>query len=729
MSRSSLVALCVLLVGAVGAVGCSVDNPQYNPGDGGDDAAVSVDLAGADLTGIDLASSDLAGSCGAVGAACMVGGVNGLCNGVCIACVDGTDDSACTLAYGSQASPYICQGGACVPGQCHTSADCSGGLCAGNLCTPCTATAQCVNDATYGVNAVCVLVSGTCVVGGCNNDNECAPALCGLRTPNRCETCLSDKECQNHVGTGGGGANTLCNPTTMACVANSCTIGATLPSKGCAGNAADICCAGNLSAGQTGTCQTGNCCQDSDCGAAGQKCIKPNGTGSNGVSGVCSSCDPINNNTYFVDPVNGDDSTGVGSATTGGGATAAPSCAFRTITRALQVATSGGSAVNIIVIGSGAGNNLPLATTEVYPVTVPARTVISIKAGTGNVTAKLPANATGGFILNGDGAAITGTATTIFTVDGQSTTVGGARGIIANGGFAGSLTYVHVQNLLGDGILVAPNATLTINAGTVVTKNGQPLSGINFQAGVHVTGRLTNAGALSGHLIINLPTLGTAAPIQLIGNQQMGLLVEGVGYATVTGELATKSVEISENALHNVVVFQLSRITSPNPGMYVNPNPNVRLDGVYISGSNATATPTTGSGIRVSAGSNFTLRRSRSLGNQQHGVHVTTGLAALGGAATNVFGIDLGETNGSTLQAGNAGGPNIGVGICVELAAASPVALQAHGENMSAGNCFTTAAALTHNANYACTGAKDIGYAVPGNPAATAVFSVTMCTP
>jgi hypothetical protein len=83
-------------------------------------------------------------------------GANDFCTGAaaCNACTDTTDDFFCRGAYGGG---HICVDGGCVPGNCHTSANCSGGTraCVGNTCAACDAPngAMVVVDPVNGVDS------------------------------------------------------------------------------------------------------------------------------------------------------------------------------------------------------------------------------------------------------------------------------------------------------------------------------------------------------------------------------------------------------------------------------------------------------------------------------------------------------------------------------------------------------------------------------------------------
>ena len=73
------------------------------------------------------------------------------------------NDAECVASYGAN---HLCEGGACIPGQCRTSPECpNGGLCdaSNHTCSPCATHAACV--AGYGMNHLCV--NGACVSGMC----------------------------------------------------------------------------------------------------------------------------------------------------------------------------------------------------------------------------------------------------------------------------------------------------------------------------------------------------------------------------------------------------------------------------------------------------------------------------------------------------------------------------------------------------------------------------------
>ncbi|MDP9002059.1 MAG: hypothetical protein M3O46_18350, partial [Myxococcota bacterium] len=172
-------------------------------GDSGHDAADSMSPDAADAGANDAGGDGSDGSlrCTGNNSACNETGTSGLCKaGVCSDCVGPADDAHCTTAYGSTSRPYLCLGGACIPGDCRISSDCNGNPSGG---------------------------------------------LCGVSTPNVCGKCTSDQQC---AGNSGG---PVCDTASGQCVAGTCPIDAGVALGGvpgtCSANASDICC--------TGTCQ------------------------------------------------------------------------------------------------------------------------------------------------------------------------------------------------------------------------------------------------------------------------------------------------------------------------------------------------------------------------------------------------------------------------------------------------------------------------------------------
>ena len=222
------------------------------------DTAADTAEGGADTvadTGND-ATTDVPPACGADNTACNLGAANGLCKtAVCAACTAVTDDAHCTAAYGTAGTnPFICLGGACVPGNCRSNSDCT---------TP-------------------------------------TGSICGLSKANVCAKCASDAQCMASYGS--TFICTTAGANAGACVAGACT---TTDNTACVANPADVCCGG--------ACGAGGCCP----GVAGDMLCK-NMLGNSAVcsSGhTCSTCQTVTGKNYLVDPVNGSDTGATGSGT------------------------------------------------------------------------------------------------------------------------------------------------------------------------------------------------------------------------------------------------------------------------------------------------------------------------------------------------------------------------------------------------------------------------------
>ena len=96
------------------------------------------------------------------------------------------------------------------------------------------------------------------------------------------------------------------------------------------------------------------------------------------VNNSCTGCTAATGNTYFVDPINGDDGTATGSGIAAGVAT--PTCSFKTVTHALSVASTVGAA-GPRSSSSARPVRPPSSTGETLPIVVPANVAISTKSG------------------------------------------------------------------------------------------------------------------------------------------------------------------------------------------------------------------------------------------------------------------------------------------------------------------------------------------------------------
>lgn len=626
-------------------------------GDTATSDTTATDTTTSDTTATDTATDTPTDSatCPAGTRCALTGGANGICaadGATCAACVDPTDDGKCATAYGAG---NICVGGACTPGNCHGDSACS------------------------------------------------APTpTCGFLTANTCGGCTSDAQCTT--------AGQICNTTSGLCVSNACT-GASAST--CTANAADICCA-TTSGGTPGICvggtskASGGCCYNSDCTGAFTICQKP--AGATGTSaGVCTACTVPTTGIFFVDPVGGSDTTGVG-ASSGGAA-----CAFKTVTRAL--AFVGATSTNVTILVKGGSTLATGAGGETLPINIRAN--ITIKGDTGGATLVLPAGGGGGGGATGFAMNAANSSLQNFTIDGGAHV--GGRGVIVNSGASPTTTTISgvtIKNTLNEGILVGNlfggggGGGVTIGAGTSVTGAGTtaaPRSGLRVQGSstVNVTGA---AGSV----------------ISFSSNSQHGIEVDNSGVVNITGTPGS-------TADTGTVIANANNIA----GLFVNQNAGIgtlslnTINGLVVFGTTA------GNGIRIAGGSHVKIRNSSSLGNSGSGIHISTGAGAVG--SSDVTNIDLGKAGdfgGNTVQAPTTAGgpaPNGGAGICLELAgAASTVSAQGNkfaGAVATAGgvNCATATAGTKLKAPGTCGGGggkNDVG----SNNATLYKVDVTNCS-
>jgi hypothetical protein len=608
-------------------------------------------------------SSDGATPC-TNGTACTLGNTNGVCiGGTCSQCDNGQtstgSDSTCTTAYGgASATPYVCIAGSCAPGNCT----------ANSACTAPTPT-------------------------------------CGFSTPNVCGGCTADSQCPT-----GDICVTLTGSTQGTCVANTAGGCGLSSNVACPDNAADVCC--------TGVCFPGNCCipaVTNVCGAS-ETCVADQ-SGETVGGGICSACAPVTgaDPVYHVDPVNGSDVSGTGNNT------AFPACAFKTITRALQVIGASppvGTSINVIgssggVTVTGVATGSPPAGEELFPIKLPGN--VTLTTSVGAVTVKVPAPSgavaqTTGFVLSGNPSAIVGGTGAAFVIDGQTQTATTGIVIQSAGATLGALT---TQNFAGAGIAVAnAGATaslVTINAGVLSTGNGTDGLFVNGSSTATITGTL-------------------AAPTQFNNNGAHGIRVITNGAITVNGSVgatppSTSTVITSGNAAAGVWIEQTANSTANNA-----------ITGIVCT------TSTAGNGIRIVPGSNVTLRSSWLLGNSSgNGVDIEN---IQGGTNASVTNIDLGSAangnGGNVFQAPTGGSVNGGAGICLKLPGASVTFAELNalgnvfgGTGSTAVNCASTAATLRTAAALACANHADVGgtiVAFPADAGAGNTINVTMCS-
>jgi len=582
-----------------------------------------------------------------------------------------TADADAAPAMDADAAPFVCG----IDGGDNSSCDNGGskGLCKTNVCSPCTDTTDDTNcTAAYGTASLCL--AGTCTPSDCRTNNDCTNnangGFCGISTPNFCGKCTSDQQCAGNT------TNKICNTTSGQCDPGLCSADAGInpgSPAACPVNPADICCGV--------TCQAGAgpfaCCPgllgDTYCTG------KLDGGSATCTNNACTLCAGVTNYHFTVDPNNGSDQTGTGASQTG--------CAFKTITRALQVMGNSPPAVanpTITVLGAST-----VGPGESYPILVPAN--VTITTSTGAVTVNVPAGKAG-FSLLAASSTITGGTGAALTIEGtpQGTAISAANsgtfGIVTGTGSASTtlVSNLTVKDFLNDGILVNDTGILSIGAGVTSTLNGSAATG--RRAGLHVTG--------TGQAIINVPS-GT--PTHFDANSNHGILVDASGSITLTGSVttigppATGTVTTNGNFAAGLWIQQ--RAGAPQ---------NV-INGLVSFAS------TNGNGMRFVTPSNVKLRNSVATGNFANGVLVS----GVGAPPDDISKIDLGlasnppDYGNNTLQAVQGSGNNGATGLCLQVRANAGT-LNAAGNTFGTNNCANTAAALTISKG-SCPAGFDLG--------------------
>jgi hypothetical protein len=619
-----------------------------------------------------------------------------VCSATSHACVACGNDNQCKndTSYGQHT---ICLSGACTTGDCHDiSSDCSAGRICGSTvphaCGDCSTDAQCRQDARYQSGYICV--GNLCVQGDCHDSStDCtsskAGLVCGADAPHTCGTCNDDDQCKNDTKYG---ANTICNKATGSaslgqCVSNACSN----TGHACSANASDVCCASK--------CIPGNCCTDTDCHtntSFGDSYFCRQNT--------CTRCDNVTGNSYLVDPINGDDATATGSGTAAGTATAG--CSFRTVTRALQViGNSVASATTITIVGRTTGSTSLYTTPgtgetdapETLPIQVPANVTLTSK--TGPIRLVLGNNKVG-FNLLGDKANLQPVASAALTIDGSSHVSASAIIVTAGSGTA-NIRNVTISNTGDDGIQVTSG---TAQIGT----------------GVHVTGAGTPSSRRSGLLVsggtANIEVAASEPATSFESNTQSGIAVTGAGVLNITGAAVTGGgrTVVCQNNVNGNVDFAQTPVTA---------TPTSTIDGLYSWAS------TSGDGLHVLAGSKLKVRNSVFQANGGNGIRIAS--AGASAAANSLANIDLGMSGSSNfgrnvLQTQAGSDPNVGAGLCIDLATdAGAQSLSALG-NLFAGRDCTTSSPGAITASASCTGATDLG--VVPRTGTTVTVNTNNCT-
>jgi fibronectin-binding autotransporter adhesin len=606
-------------------------------------------------------------TCTGAGTACTLnGGDKGICeSAVCTACTVGTaGNTACTTAYGgSTPTDYVCVAGNCVEGDCVTRADCTGNAngpaCINHQCAPCTDDTQCA------AGDICETETGQADTGKC-----ITPATATCTTP-------------ENTGTG----------------TNEGTPGV------CKNNTADMCCTVNGGSTCIPDTPTMNpCCVGApgDIYCQSTKGLNMANAACDPATNACVACAAVTNNTYTVDPINGNDTIATGNPS------AAPSCAFKSITAALAKIGATGTNTTVEILGGTGATGPSTGTGETFPITIPLHITLTT---TGTTAVTITASVTGAagtsaaFIMDAATSAIEGSAGAALTITAAAT---GAPdyGVVVNGTAADStvLKNVTISGFTDDGIEVTAGK-VTIGEGVVSTANGAAESDGN---GLAVTG---------GTAIINPATGGATTSFDQ--NTGYGIAVSGTGAITLTGTAtapATGTVTANKNAEGGI------SFTPPTTGNAAAST----VTGLLANGSTA------GSGAVIAAGSNVTITNSVFLNNSADGVLVN---AATGSVSTAIANINLGigtAKGDNTFQATGTS-KNGAAGICLDLTSAD-VTLSAEGNVFSQANCDTGNGTLLQNntacANSGCTGGIcDLGLEQPVSVGTnTNTINVAPCT-
>lgn len=242
------------------------------------------------------------------------------------------------------------------------------------------------------------------------------------------------------------------------------------------------------------------------------------GAGGGSGEGGAVVCDPVTNDTYTVDPVNGSDAvTSTGSSRSGGNAAA--KCAFKTLTHAIAVIGASPARPTTIIL-----DNTPASTAsgETFPLQIPPN--VTVRGNTASMTVQVPATKTG-FVMNGTASALS-----TLTIDGANTTA--SRGIAIGSGGGVTLDAVTVQRLGSDGIALTGSGAATIS-NTVSQGN----AGVGLRAGgakVTLTAVTFTANAGAGFEIASATARLIGTDVVATNNGGGGVLVSA-GRADLTG--------------------------------------------------------------------------------------------------------------------------------------------------------------------------------------------------
>lgn len=488
--------------------------------------------------------------------------VSSECNGQCVSCTDGTDDPNCVTAYGSG---YLCGGGACVMGNCHTSAQCTGG------------------NAGY---------------------------ICGVTTPFTCGMCTADIQCQDDSNYGSGD---ICDTTTGQCVAATCTTA----NMTCPNNPADECC--TIGGAITSTkCVPGNCCTSSQC-TSGETC----------QGGTCTACSAATGNNYFVDPAAGSDNGHTGASSCPFktitkalefiGTNAAAGTTIQLLDDdpasngetypltipaniTVETATTVSTPVTVTVVAAKSGFILDSATSGISNLVIDGNTnaansgvvVGGNAAATTTVSNATVQNFKNAGIVVGAGAVTLGPG---LTVKGNGTNAAPAPGIAVPGGnaiitgtaAAGTAGHTSISSNSQHGVLVSNKGYITVNgSATAVTTTGtafvdfdnNQIAGIwiaqtptavtlaqtNVVSGVEVTGIVTGNG-----IHVEGGSFFTLRNSYVVGNHDSGVVIVPFG-AGATANTSIANIDLGQTLTPggNTLQGPVNNQTNPVSGVCLN---------------------------------------------------------------------------------------------------------------------------------------------------------------
>jgi hypothetical protein len=383
------------------------------------------------------------------------------------------------------------------------------------------------------------------------------------------------------------------------------------------------------------------------------------------IASVCTPCDSVayasGNTVYFVDPANGSDSNGTGSGKSGG--QAANACAFKTITRALQVIGSPTQASGAVVKLKG---NAGTVSGETFPISIPQYVVI--QGATAGVTVTL-ASGKVGFTFAGTGSALKD-----LVLDGGGNSDIGVR--LPTADATATLDAVTVQNTAATGVDVLAG-TLTLLAGTTIQMAGTTQS---HQEGITVEG--------TGKLVAKLST----GKVSVIKNTAQGIHVIERGSIDLEGVI-TSNTSATPTSYAGTILVSQNNDANIELNQTGTPRPVNTLKGVLATGS------VLSDGLLILGGTAVNVRKSVFVGNGVNGIHLShTGNKLTG--VNDVTAVDLGKANDpglNVVQGANDQLNNKGAGICINIDPAQTQVVSAQGNLFAVPDCSVTAATLTKN--------------------------------